>query len=239
MRRVLAQNWSGRSRGHLATRVLVAQEAERRRVSREMHDDLAQKVALLNFQIEAMKRRLGPQPNIESELESLRGCVAMLAEDLHRICYQLHPVILDRLGLIRGIEYLCDEQVRTSGVKAEFTCGRIPGKLPEDVELCIYRVAQEALQNVAKHSGSRTATIQLDVIGKEIRLLVSDCGRGFAARRESVRPGLGLRFIDERVRLLGGRSMIRSAPGKGTQIWAYLPLAGSRQVPDSPSRSQA
>lgn len=220
-------SWSSKSKGQLVTKVLVAQEAERRRVSREMHDDLAQKVALLEFQIEAMKQRLGAEPRIRRELDSLRSCVAMLADDLHRICYQLHPVILDRLGLVRGIEYLCCEQTRTSSVNAEFVHGQISEKLPADISLCLYRVAQEALSNVAKHSGSSAAVVELNRFGKGLRLVVSDFGRGFGSPDGNSRPGLGLRFIDERVRLLGGRCMIRSAPGKGTRISAYLPLAAS------------
>src|SRR5579863_6517341 len=104
----------------VAAQVIVAQEAERRRFSREMHDDLAQKVALLEFQIEGMKRKLSPRHRASAELECLRGSVAMLAEDLHRICYRLHPVVLDNLGLVAGVEFLCSEFARTSGVKPKF-----------------------------------------------------------------------------------------------------------------------
>jgi signal transduction histidine kinase len=211
--------------GSLAAHVLVAQEAERRRVSREMHDDLAQKVALLQFQIEGMKRRMISQPEILPELESLRGCVAMLAEDVHRICFRLHPVILDNLGLVRGIEFLCDEHFRTTGVKATFVHHAIPDRLPANIALCLYRVVQEAIQNVAKHSTAKDATVSLRRVGNGIGAEVCDTGQGFDMREAGAKPGLGLVFISERVRMLGGRCTIRSTPGKGTRISVIVPLS--------------
>jgi signal transduction histidine kinase len=218
--------------GSIAAHVLVAQEAERRRVSREMHDDLAQKVALLAFQIEGMKRRLVSQPQVLPELESLRGCVATLAEDVHRICFRLHPVILDNLGLVRGIEFLCDEHSRTTGVKATFLHHAIPDRLPANVALCLYRVVQEALQNAAKHSNAKDVTVDLRKIGGAIRAVVSDTGRGFDATGAGARPGLGLVFVSERVRLLGGRCAIRSTPGKGTRISVIVPVPLSQKADD-------
>src|SRR5580692_4756707 len=105
----------GNANGDLAVQVIVAQEAERRRFSREMHDDLAQKVALLEFQIEGMKRTFDQRDGATAELECLRRSVAALAEDLHRICYRLHPVVLDNLGLVAGVDFLCNEFARVSG----------------------------------------------------------------------------------------------------------------------------
>ena len=211
--------------GSLAAHVLVAQEAERRRVSREMHDDLAQKVALLQFQIEGMKRRLISQPQVLPELESLRGCVAMLAEDVHRICFRLHPVILDNLGLVRGIEFLCEEHNRTTGVRATFLHHEIPDQLPANVALCVYRVVQEAIQNAAKHSRAKDVTVTLRKIGNGIGAEVCDSGQGFDMNAAGAKSGLGLMFIAERVRLLGGRCTIRSTPGNGTRISVIVPLS--------------
>jgi len=211
--------------GSLAAHVLVAQEAERRRVSREMHDDLAQKVALLQFQIEGMKRRMISRPEILPELESLRGCVAMLAEDVHRICFRLHPVILDNLGLVRGIEFLCDEHNRTTGVKAKFLHHAISDQLPANVALCLYRVVQEGIQNAAKHSRAKLVTVTLRKIGNGIGVEICDTGQGFDMNGAGAKSGLGLVFISERVRLLGGRCTIRSKPGKGTRISVIVPLS--------------
>jgi signal transduction histidine kinase len=211
--------------GSLAAHVLIAQESERRRISRELHDDLAQKVALLQFQIEGMKQRLGALPQVLPELESLRGCVAMLAEDVHRICFRLHPVILDNLGLVRGVEFLCDEHSRTTGVKATFEHHAIPERIPTNVALCLYRVVQEAIQNVVKHSTTKDVTVTLRKIRNGIGAEVCDAGQGFDMSESAAKPRLGLGFISERVRLLGGRSTIRSTPGKGTRVSVVVPLS--------------
>ena len=224
MMRAAQHRRSRASHGSLTAHVLVAQEAERRRVSREMHDDLAQKVALLQFQIEGMKQRLISHPQVLPELESLRGCVAMLAEDVHRICFRLHPVILDNLGLVPGIEFLCAEHSRMTGVKATFLHDAIPDLLPANVALCLYRVVQEAIQNAAKHSTAKDVTISLRKSGNGIGVEVCDTGQGFDMNEAGAKSGLGLVFISERVRLLGGRCTIRSAPGKGTRISVIVPL---------------
>jgi signal transduction histidine kinase len=206
----------------LTARVLSAQEAERRRVSREMHDDLAQRLALLQFEIAGMKQRFASQPQISSDLDSLCGSVALLADDLHRICEQLHPAVLDRLGLVRGIESLCGDQAKMSGMKVVFVHGSIPEHLPPEVALCLYRVVQEALQNAAKHSGAREVFVTLRREGDGIRAIVRDTGRGLE-KKSGGRQGLGLTFIAERVNLLHGRSTISTAQRKGARISVWVP----------------
>lgn len=213
--------------GNLAAQVLVAQEAERRRFSREMHDDLAQKVALLEFQIEGMKRKFNQQDRAIAELECLRGSVAALAEDLHRICYRLHPVVLDNLGLVAGVEFLCSEYARMSGVHPRLVCEAVPDQVPSNVALCLYRVIQECLNNVHKHACAKQVVILLRGFTNGIRAIVSDTGHGFEANCARAKSGLGLTFISERVKLLGGRSSIRSAPGRGTRIETFVPVPSS------------
>lgn len=211
--------------GDIAAKVLIAQEAERRRFSREMHDDLAQKVALLEFQIEGLKRKLPTRDGALADLNSLSGCVANLAEDLHRICYRLHPAVLDNLGLVAGVEFLCEEYARMSGVRPKFCPGAIPDQVPPNVALCIYRVVQEALSNIKKHACARRVTVLLDVMKGGIRAVIRDDGRGFDLSRVEAQSSLGLMFLSERLRLLGGRCSIRSAPGRGARIAAFVPLA--------------
>ncbi len=188
-----------------------------------MHDDLAQRVALLEFEIESMKRRFNSQPQVLPELDSLRGSVAMLAEDVHRICERLHPVVLDNLGLVRGVEFLCQDQSRASTAHAVFSHGNIPKQLPANVSLCIYRIVQEALSNATKYSGAAEVNVALRTEGGGIRAIVSDAGRGFDPQADG-HSGLGLVFMEERVKLLGGRCRITSAPGKGTRISAWVPI---------------
>lgn len=230
-------NAGDRHHSNLAAQVLVAQEAERRRFSREMHDDLAQKVALLEFQIEGLKRKLDQRDGAIAELECLRGIVAALAEDLHRICYRLHPVVLDNLGLIAGVEFLCGEYARISGIHPTFVCDTVPGQVPSSVALGLYRVVQEALNNVHKHAGAKDVAVLLRGCADGIQAMVSDTGRGFEANCSGTRPGLGLTSIRERMNLLGGRSSIRSAIGRGTSVEVFVPLSGSDLVLASSSRA--
>jgi signal transduction histidine kinase len=223
----VSESGYSRSDGNLAAQVLVAQEAEWRRFSREMHDDLAQKVALLEFQIEGVKRSFNQQDRAIAELECLRGSVAGLAEDLHRICYRLHPVVLDNLGLVAGVEFLCNEYARMSCVSPKFVCEKVPDRVPSNVALCLYRVVQEALSNVHKHACAKQVTVLLRGFPNGIRAIVSDNGIGFEVNDDRAKSGLGLTFICERVNLLGGRSSIRSAPGRGTRVEVFVPLPGS------------
>jgi signal transduction histidine kinase len=217
----------GNANGDLAVQVIVAQEAERRRFSREMHDDLAQKVALLEFQIEGMKRKFDQRDGATAELECLRTSVAALAEDLHRICYRLHPVVLDNLGLVAGVDFLCNEFARMSGVNPKFVSETVPDKVPSSVALCLYRVVQEALNNVHKHACAQQVAVLLRGFSNGIRAIVSDRGRGFRMNDAESNFGLGLTFICERVKLLGGQSSIRSAPDRGTRVEVFVPFSSS------------
>ncbi len=203
--------------------LLATEEEERRRVSRELHDELGQRLALLEIQIEEMARRLGSDPNVASGLSKLRLQVGEIADDVHRICYRLHPAILEHLGLIAAIRSYCEEFATWSGVKTRFTpCGAL-GKIPSSVALCIYRIVQEGLRNVAKHACASRALVLLRGSGGAIQVVVKDFGRGFVVR-EGCTKGLGLTSLAERVRLAGGTCLIRSAPGRGTRIQASVPL---------------
>lgn len=214
--------------------LLMAQEAEQRRISREIHDDLGQRLALLEIQVEKMKRAHVSEANRISELESLRENVAELAEDLQRICHCLHPVILDTLGLAVGIESLCEEYTRTSGIDVKFVHGNIP-PAPADISLCLYRVVQEALHNVSKHSRAKRAIVTLSSDRAGIQVMICDAGRGFdlaRSRTDRTRTnhGLGLISLGERVRLLRGRYEIRSQPGRGTHVMAFVPFAAEQVI---------
>jgi len=212
------------SNGTLAAQVLVAQEAEQRRFSREMHDDLAQKVALLQFQIEAMRRKLERRDGAIAELDCLRGSVAALGEDLHRICHRLHPVVLDKLGLVAGVEFLCDEYARMGGGRPNLVCEGISQQVPSNVALCLYRMVQEALSNCYKYARATQVSVELSGFPDGIRAIVSDNGCGFEASEDGARSGLGLTFICERVNLSGGQCSINSAVGQGTIIEAFVPF---------------
>lgn len=203
--------------------LLAAEEEERRRVSRELHDELGQRLALLELQIEEMERRLGSDPDVIVGLEKLRANVGVIADDVHRICYRLHPAILEHLGLVAALRSYCEEFSTWSGIKTRFSYCAVPAQLPPAVSLCVYRVVQEGLRNVAKHSRASRALVVLRGTSGGIQLVLRDDGRGFDLGRARSK-GLGLTSLDERVRLSGGTCVIRSAPGRGTRIQASVPF---------------
>lgn len=192
----------------------------------EMHDDLAQKIALLEFQIEGMKQRHGSSPELMPDLESLRAGVVTLAQDLHRICHRLHPAILENLGLVAALKFLCAESESLTGLRPKFVYGTVPDHIPADVSLCLYRVVQEALNNIVKHAETKRATVGLHGVRGGIRVVVTDGGCGFDPQSAASGTRLGLLFMAERVKLLGGRCTVRSAPGRGTRVAAFIPLFG-------------
>ncbi|MGH9558185.1 MAG: sensor histidine kinase [Bryobacteraceae bacterium] len=208
----------------LAANLLATQEEERRRVSRELHDELGQRLALLEIQIEEMVRRLGADSPVICELEALRSRVAGIAEDVHRICCRLHPAILENLGLIVAVRSYCEEYSAWSGIKTRFSHCGVPARLPPPVALCLYRVVQEGLRNAAKHSRSKRALVVLRGSEEGVHLIVKDSGQGFVLSEASKKGGLGLISLCERVRLSGGICNIHSAPERGTRIQAWVPL---------------
>jgi len=209
----------------LAADLLAAQEEERRRVSRELHDELGQRLALLEIQIEQLERELGADATVHSALESLRGRVGEIADDVHRICCRLHPAVLENLGLLIAVRSYCDEYGAWSGIKTRFTHLGVPAQLPPSVSLCIYRVVQEALRNVARHAHAKRAIVVIRGSESGMQVMVKDNGRGFNVGQAGRGGGLGLISLSERVKLLGGACWIRSAPDRGTCIRAWIPIA--------------
>jgi signal transduction histidine kinase len=210
----------------LAADLLNAQEEERRRVSRELHDGLGQRLALLEVQIEQLERQLGGDAAVHSALQSLRGHVGEIADDVHRICCRLHPAVLENLGLIVAVRSYCEEYSAWSGIETRFMHLGVPARVPAPVSLCIYRVVQEALRNVARHSQARRAVVTIRGAESGIEVSVKDNGRGFETGRAGSSGGLGLISLSERVKLLGGTCSIRSAPDRGTAIRAWIPARG-------------
>ena len=208
----------------LAGNLLAAQEEERRRVSCELHDELGQRLALLEIQIEEMRRHAGADERLAGGLASLRTRVGEIADDVHRICYRLHPAILENLGLITAIRSICEEYSKCSGIKTRFSCCEVPSRLPAAVSLCIYRVVQESLRNAAKHSRASRAIVILRGIKQGLQIVIKDSGRGFVMDQVRGKGGLGLISVTERVRLAGGNCTIRSAPDQGTRIQAWVPI---------------
>jgi signal transduction histidine kinase len=197
-----------------------AEEQERRRIGRELHDEAGQSLLVLRLQLEMLERK-APQ-RLRSGLADARGTAERIVVELRRIVAALSPAVLERLGLAPAIRQMAARIGKTCGASIHLRIRGRWAKLPMAVQEVVYRVAQEALQNVAKHASATEVNLSLISTDKRVRLCVTDNGAGFAV--ETARPtGFGLRGMRERAGLLGGTLEIRSAPGKGTSVTLRLP----------------
>jgi PAS domain S-box-containing protein len=216
----------------LAGRLISTKEEELRRLSRELHDDLTQRLAVLA--IEAGKLELhffeecSPPESIQ-KVSEIKEQLIKISEDVHRISRQLHPTILDDLGLVRAIEAECAALGRRAGIKINFTSQNVPERLPADVPLCLYRIVQEGLNNCICHSGAPICNLILKGSKNKVSLTVKDTGKGFDPDEVREKQGLGLSSIRERVQLVGGNLKIDSQPGQGTSIHVSIPLSGTEK----------
>jgi PAS domain S-box-containing protein len=209
----------------LTGRLILGQEEERRRLARELHDDLSQRLAVLAIQVgkteTAVKDERDP---LLKPLRELRDQAIQIAADVHGISRRLHPSILDDLGLSKAVESECARFSTIEGVDIVCSAQNIPVRLPRDISLSIYRIVQEGLNNIAKHACARHVIVSLSDGEAELHLFIKDDGIGFDAAEVRRRPGLGLSSIRERVRLVHGRHRITSEPEKGTTIEVTVPL---------------
>ena len=210
----------------LSGRLITAHEDERRWLARELHDDITQRLA--GLAIDAAKLPAGELPTSGEVRRSIREGLAQLSEDVHDISYRLHPSVLDDLGLVEALKAECERVARSEAVHVDIEADRLPQSLPKEVALTIYRVAQEALRNIARHAKASTAQLSLTLSDGGLRLEVSDDGIGFVSDLQPHRPSLGHASMRERIRLVGGRLNIRSSPGEGTAVVAWVPIP---QVP--------
>jgi PAS domain S-box-containing protein len=207
----------------LSGRLLAASEEERRRISRELHDDISQRVAALGLEVRALRGRPLDRRS-RGLLRELDAHLGELAEDLRRLTRDLHPRILEDLGLTAALQAHGEQLAKRERLRVTVREREGHGSIAADVALCLYRVAQEALRNVRKHAGARRATV---ILARTrcggVGLCVRDRGRGFdvAAVTGQV-AGLGLVSMAERLRLVGGHLMIRSRPGRGTHVHALV-----------------
>jgi signal transduction histidine kinase len=217
----------------LPGRLLQAQEAERRRIARELHDDLNQGLALLAVELDLLGQR-PPESAAElgGRLHGLSAHVKQLSSDVHDLSRNLHPSKLEQLGLVAGVRGLCKEQVNAHRLEVEFAHQEMPLSIPGDTVLCVYRIAQEALGNVVKHSGARHARVELGGGSDEVILRITDDGVGFDLDSAEGNGGLGLVSMRERLRLVGGRIVIDSRPSAGTRIDVHVPLGPAGREPD-------
>jgi PAS domain S-box-containing protein len=204
-------------------KLITAQEDERRRLARDLHDDLNQRLALLSIDADLLERidhnsEAGPIiSDIASQLKNL-------SSEVHKLSYQLHPAKLEQLGLVSATRALCQEQSKLGTANIEFNHEQIPRELNRTAALCIYRIVQEGLQNMRKHSSATQAQVELKRELTQISLRISDNGHGFDMAKTSHHAGLGLVGMRERVRLVNGHITFQSEPGRGTRIEVKIPI---------------
>ena len=222
----------------LSGRLIRAQEDERARIARELHDDFSQRLALLGIGLGQLWKKL-PESDVEDRariLQMLKGTREMSA-DIHTLSHQLHSSKLELVGLVPALNGLCREIGEKYKIEVFFSSSGFPRNIQKDVELCLFRVTQEALGNVVKHSQASSAHVELGSNQDGVSLRITDEGRGFDPEITNPDAGIGLVGMRERLRLVGGRLSVNSELLRGTEILAEVPLAAA--APAAHLRTQA
>jgi signal transduction histidine kinase len=208
-----------------ARRLINAQEEERQRISRELHDDIGNRIALLSLSLRrAIKESSETSDLRRRELGIVLDGIIDLSAALRNLSHCLHPAPLRCLGIRPALKSMQEAFEKTAGIRMDLVIPSEMPRLPDDVELCIFRITQECLQNVSKHSGADRVRIVLKYMPKQVRLTVSDTGRGFSRSEAMQRGGLGLLSMEERALSIGGNLVVNSTPGAGTEVWLTIPI---------------
>jgi PAS domain S-box-containing protein len=208
----------------LSRKLMGAQEKERARLARELHDDLSQSLALLSIQLQSLCGENVKPGMVKKQVGQLTEQIQRLSSDVHRISHELHPSKLTQLGLEAALRGFCRETGAANGLKVRFEAKGVPGDLPNDISLCLYRIAQESLQNIVKHSATSFANVSLEAVNGDIRLAVSDNGCGFDPEAVKSKESLGLISMHERIRAVKGTLTVESVLDAGTRVEAQVPL---------------
>jgi signal transduction histidine kinase len=212
----------------VSRKLIEAQEKERTRIARELHDDISQRLALLTIELEGLRESSPDLPTeARSRLGEIQKQTAELGSDVQSMSHELHSSKLEYLGIATAMRGFCKEFSEQQKVEIDFRHDDIPSSVPPEVSLCLFRILQEALQNAAKHSGVRHFDVELRCASDAINLSVRDSGSGFDRDDALKTRGLGLISMMERMKLVGGRISIDSQPQRGTAIRASVPLRKS------------
>lgn len=215
----------------LARRLISSQEGERQRIARELHDDISQRIAALIIGIDQLRTQVHSERS-RKNIQTLSTQGREIAVDLRRMSYELHPSKLQLVGLVGALQSLCTDVSKDCHLHVAFTPAELPASVDPTVSLCVYRIVQEALHNVSRHSRAASAQVSMTCEDGHIALQIVDSGVGFDPKHVT-HPGLGLVSMRERVAALNGRLIIDAVPGRGTRIAVRLPLVSK------PSGSQA
>jgi PAS domain S-box-containing protein len=208
----------------LAGRLIAVQEEEMRRLARELHDDLTQRLAALAIECGKLELQQDRPPDDRKALTRIKEQLIAVSQDVHSMSRQLHPTIISDLGLISAIKEEVAMITRREGIEIVFEHTQLPEDISEDISLCLYRIIQEGLKNVVSHSGSERCELVLHTDERGCRLTIGDNGVGFDHSKVKHKPGLGLSSMRERVLLVNGTFQIDSRPGKGTAVHVAIPF---------------
>ncbi len=209
---------------NVSRKLIEAQEQERTRIGRELHDDIGQRLALVAVQLQQLQKDRLTLPSVRSRLGELQKKVSEIAADTQSLSHELHSARLQYLGITAAMRGFCREFGEQQKVKVDFRANDLPAALSPDISLCLFRVLQEALHNSAKHSEVRRFEVRLWGSADEIRLTVKDAGKGFNRERAKASHGLGLISMEERLKIVSGTLSIESQPGRGTTVEARVPV---------------
>jgi PAS domain S-box-containing protein len=212
-------------------KLIEAQEQERTRIARDLHDDIAQRLALLAIELEQVEHSLASSGSeLSTHVGAIRKRTVEITTDVQTMSHKLHSSKLEYLGLVAAMKGFCREFCEQRRVEIDFRSNDLPMHLSPEISLCLFRVLQEALHNAAKHSGVRHFSVRLREERKEIHLEIRDSGRGFDVNAAKNSQGLGLISMRERVRLLHGTIAIDSKPRSGTSVHVRFPNELSRHL---------
>ena len=215
---------------NLSHLILRAQEEERYRLARDLHDEAAQALTSLLVHLRLLERA-GTAEEAQKRVHELRELTALALEDVRRVSVDLRPTILDDLGLAPALEWRVDEMNKSDDVSATFTAKGLETRMPRNMELVFYRIGQEALNNIGRHAHARHIHVSLTQSDSTMSLIVQDDGRGFDPQHieSDERQGLGLEGMRERITMIDGELTIDSSPGAGSTVTALAPLPDAKQ----------
>jgi signal transduction histidine kinase len=215
-----------RLRAQLLERVILAQEDERKRISRELHDETGQALTALMVGLRAVRDHC-PDPAIRARATELRELASQTLDEVHNLALELRPSVLDDLGLVAALDHYVADYSQRYEIQVDFAVSGIePNRLPAPIEIALYRIIQESLTNVGRHAEATTASVLIEVRNSRVITIIEDNGRGFdPSKNEGTRTKLGLYGMQERVKLLGGSFTIESTAGSGTSIFIDFPLS--------------
>ena len=208
----------------LAGRLIHAHEQERRCIGRELHDHISQMLGVLAIRIDQLRADESTPPTVAAALEQLRRHTSEVTDAVHGLSQRLHSSALDYLGLVPALQKLVNQFSGRYSIAVDLTHDAVP-PLPPDVALCLFRVTEECLTNIARHSQARSARVQITGSADGVRLSVEDAGTGFDVDNLAQRAGLGFVSMRERLRLLRGTVRVDSTPSRGTRVNVWVPAA--------------